>query len=170
MPSSNPHAGALADGGGSGLLELESRSKLPGSLVRVMLVRDPGEPYSGTLTRPAAVFEFLKDEVATWDRERFLTLMLDSSHRLIGIEEVAVGTVNSAVVHPREVFKALILANATAFIAVHNHPSGQPLPSIADIEITERLRKVGELVGIQLLDHIIIANREYHAFSEHQTF
>jgi DNA repair protein RadC len=135
-----------------------------------MLVRDPGEPHSGALSSPHAVYELLKDKAATWDRERFLTLMLDGGHRLLGIEEVSVGTVNSALVHPREVFKALILANATAFIAVHNHPSGDATPSLCDLEITDRLKRAGEIIGIKLLDHIIIGHGTYRALSEDRPF
>jgi DNA repair protein RadC len=143
-----------------------NREALPRARVRLSLVRQPGEPYSQTLRDPAAVYRLLKHEAATWDREKFLTVMLDTSNRLLGIDEVSVGTLDSAPVHPREVFKALILANAAAFISVHNHPSGDPTPSNADIAITERLQSAGKLMGIPLLDHLILGVDSYRACSQ----
>ena len=92
----------------------------------------------------------------TWDRERFVTIALDGAHRILGIEEVSVGCLNSAPVSPREVFKALILVNAAAFICVHNHPSGDPTPSKEDFRVTQKLREAGGLLDIRLLDHIVI--------------
>lgn len=109
--------------------------------VRVELVRDadpPAEPV--TLRGAGDVYAFLKDEVAMWDRERFLTLILDNKHRLIGVEEVSVGSLTASIVHPREVFKAIILCNGAAFLVAHNHPSGIATPSREDIEITRRLK------------------------------
>lgn len=134
--------------------------------VRVALIHDPGAPYSGVLHDAQAVHALLGTEAASWDRERFLTLMLDPGNRLIGIEEVSVGTVNTAPVHPREVFKALILANATSFICVHNHPSGDPSPSQCDIEVTLKLEQAGRVLGIALLDHIVIATSGYRSMRE----
>jgi DNA repair protein RadC len=134
--------------------------------VRVALIQDPAAPYSGILHDAEAVHALLGREAASWDRERLLTLMLDPSNRLIGIEEVSVGTVSTAPVHPREIFKALILANATSFICVHNHPSGDPAPSQCDIEVTLLLEQAGRILGIKLLDHIVIAAGGYRSLRE----
>ncbi len=99
----------------------------------------------------ADVYEFLREHAARWDRERLLTIILDTKHRVLGVEEVSVGCLTSTLVHPREVFKALILANAAAFIIVRNHPSGDTSPSPEDITMTRRLKEVGEILGIPLL-------------------
>jgi DNA repair protein RadC len=144
--------------------ERRRRSPIIPARVRVELVREsePLEPVA--LSGAASVYAFLREEVATWDRERFVSLILDNKHRLIGVEEVSVGSLTSTVVHPREVFKAIILANAAAFIVAHNHPSGDPTPSREDIEITRRLREAAEIFGIRCLDHIVIGHGRYVSF------
>jgi len=132
--------------------------------VRVALVHDPEPVTPVSLRGSADIYAFLKDEVATWDRERFLTLMLDNRHYLIAVEEVSVGSLSASIVHPREVFKAIILANAAAFVVAHNHPSGDPSPSKEDIEITQRLRSIAELIGVRFLDHIVVGRGRYVSF------
>ena len=135
--------------------------------VRVELVRDATSDYvEHPIGSAAAVWHLLRDEMASWDRERFLTLLLDGRHKAIGLEEVSVGTATASLVHPREVFKGIILANAAAFILVHNHPSGDPTPSREDREVTERLKKASELLGIRLLDHIVFGREGFHSFAE----
>ena len=92
------------------------------------------------------------------DREHFIIVLLNGKNRIIGIHNVSTGSLGSSLVHPREVFKPAILANAAAIILAHNHPSGDPTPSQADLEITKRLRETGEVMGIAVLDHIIIGD------------
>jgi DNA repair protein RadC len=89
-------------------------------------------------------------------KEHFMALHLDSKNRLLCIEVVSVGSLSAAVVHPREVFKSALLSSAAAVLFVHNHPSGDTVPSLEDREITRRLKEAGELLGIRVLDHIII--------------
>ena len=86
-------------------------------------------------------------------KEHFKVLLLNTKNEIIMIENISVGSLNSSVVHPREVFCTAIKKSACSIIAVHNHPSGNPAPSQADIDITKRLVEVGEILGIQLLDH-----------------
>lgn len=90
------------------------------------------------------------------DREHFVILMLDVKNSVIGIHTVSVGTLNSALVSPREVFKAAILSNAASIILGHNHPSGDTTPSPEDLQVTDRLKKAGALLDIEVLDHVII--------------
>lgn len=92
------------------------------------------------------------------DREHSLAILLDSKGKLIGFHIVSVGDLSSAIISPREVFKAAILANASSLILAHNHPSGDPTPSPDDIAVTRRIFESGELLGIDLLDHIIIGD------------
>lgn len=95
------------------------------------------------------------------DREHFITLLLDTKHNLRGIHTVSVGSLDSSVVHPREVLKPAILANSSAIIIAHNHPSGDPTPSQEDIKVTHRLVEASRIIGIELLDHIIIGERRF---------
>ena len=141
-----------------------SAVSLPLIRPRVYLIADAPAPYGEPLTSPDEVWRLLKEQTTTWDRERFITLALDGKHRLLGVDEVAVGTLTSCLVHPREVFKALILANAKAFICAHNHPSNDSEPSAEDLAVTQTLRDAGKLLGIPLLDHIILASGGYYSF------
>jgi len=92
------------------------------------------------------------------ERERFYALLLTTKNALIGLEEVSVGSLNSSIVHPREVFRQAIRHSAAAIIVAHNHPSGDPTPSREDVEVTRRLAEAGRIVGIEVLDHIIFGN------------
>ncbi|MEN8660856.1 MAG: DNA repair protein RadC [Lentimonas sp.] len=91
--------------------------------------------------------------------EKFWALCLDRKHRLIRRVEITSGTATSALVHPREVFREAIKLSAAAIIAVHNHPSGDPAPSRADIQVTRQLREAAKVIGIDLLDHVVVGKR-----------
>lgn len=106
-------------------------------------------------------FSFLKHET----KEHFFAIHLDTKHRICCVDEVAIGSLNQAVIHPREVFKTALLSSASAIILLHNHPSGDPKPSREDIEITKRLKEASEILGVRLLDHIIIGN-SYVSFAD----
>ena len=128
----------------------------------VQLVCEGSSPFARReLGSAADVFAAFRDLCATADREHFWTVLLNTKHRIIGVEEAAKGSLTSTIVHPREIYKAVILANAAAAIFVHNHPSGDPAPSREDLEITRRLREVGELLGIRVLDHLVIGHGCY---------
>lgn len=105
------------------------------------------------------------------DRETFYVLTLDRKNKVIGANLVAVGSVSSAVVHPREVFKLAILQNAAAIAVGHNHPSGDCLPSAEDRGLTSRLVTSGRILGIQVLDHIILGDGTglYYSFADEGT-
>jgi len=94
-------------------------------------------------------------------KEHFLALLLDTRNRLIKVAEISIGSLDSSIVHPREVFKEAISASAASVIFVHNHPSGDPEASEDDIKLTKRLAEVGEIVGIDVLDHIIVGDNDY---------
>jgi DNA repair protein RadC len=99
-------------------------------------------------------------------QECFTALLLDGRHRLIGEELVSRGTLTASLVHPREVFRRALREAAAALVLVHNHPSGDPSPSPEDREVTERLVRAGELLGVRVVDHVIVAERGYHSFRE----
>jgi DNA repair protein RadC len=104
------------------------------------------------------------------EREAFMVLALDARHGVIGFQVVSIGTLNSASVHPREVFRFAIGAGAAAVILAHNHPSGDHTPSHQDRAITERLTKAGELLGINVLDHLVVGGASYFSFSDGSSF
>ena len=103
-------------------------------------------------------------------QEHFVVLLLNSKNIVIKEETIYKGTLNSSVIHPREVFKAAIRASSNAIIVLHNHPSGDVTPSKEDIETTIRLKECGELLGIQVIDHIIIGDQKYASLVEEGYF
>jgi DNA repair protein RadC len=96
--------------------------------------------------------------------ETFHVVLLDQKHRVLRTVEISCGTLTASLVHPREVYRPAILEAAAAVVFVHNHPSGDPAPSAEDLDITRRLREVGELVGVRVLDHVIIGRGRYVSF------
>ncbi len=99
-------------------------------------------------------------------KESFFVLLLDSRHRVLGFRVISTGSLQSAPVHPREVFVTAIREGAAALVIAHNHPSGDPTPSPEDRAVTERLREVGELVGIEVLDHVVVGEDRFFSFAD----
>ena len=115
---------------------------------------------------PADVHRTLHPRLRHLRQERFLALLLDGRHRLMRIETVSQGTLTASLVHPREVFRPALQEAAAALILVHNHPSGDPAPSPEDREVTRRLARAGEILGVRVLDHVIVAERGYRSLRE----
>lgn len=134
--------------------------------LKVVRERRLGYGAGRQLSTSAAVYDTFRDRFAQADREEFLVVPLDGKNRALGFHVVSVGTLTASLVHPREVFKAAILANAAAIVVVHNHPSGDPTPSAEDQAITERLKQAGALLGIRLLDHVVIGDGRYVSFAD----
>ena len=132
-------------------------------LVRESAIADAPRPQLRSSHNCAAL---LQTYLSGADREHFVVLMLDRKNKLIGINTVSIGSLTASVVHPREVFKPAIVANAAAIICGHNHPSGDPTPSQEDRAMTTRLVKGGTLLGIQVLDHVIIGDRTHYSFAD----
>ena len=126
------------------------------SRLRLVTVEQTGAVAEGhTLVGPQAARDALRAYFEPKDREHFVVLHLDGAHRVVSAEVVSIGTLTSALVHAREVFKAAILANARAIICSHNHPSGERTPSREDRMTFEKLAEAGKLLGIPLLDFLI---------------
>jgi DNA repair protein RadC len=134
--------------------------------LKVVRERRPGYGPASAIRTSAEVYAAFRARFEAADREEFLALFLDGKNRVQGFHVVSVGTLTASLVHPREVYKAAILANAAALIVVHNHPSGDPTPSAEDVAITTRLRQAGELLGIGLLDHVVIGDNRYVSFAD----
>ena len=134
---------------------------------RVTLVCEEAGPPSPTLIQTStAAAALLRPCFDGLDREQFLVAGLDAKHHIIGVNVVSIGSLTLSIVHPREVFKPLILMNAAAFICAHNHPSSDPMPSEEDRALTQRLGQAAELLGITLLDHLIVGDVRYISFAD----
>lgn len=118
------------------------------------------------ISGPSDVHLILKDYIGDSDREHFVIIMLDTKNQINAIHTVSTGTLNSSLVHPREVFKVAILKNSASIILAHNHPSSSTIPSKEDVNITKRLVECGELLGIKILDHVIVSEDSYTSFKE----
>ena len=121
----------------------------------------PGTGKQPVLTNTAEVVSLVQGRLRGKKKEHFMALLLDTRGQLIRIAEVSVGSLDSSIVHPREVFKEAISASAASVIFVHNHPSGDSEPSKDDIGLTKRLAEAGEIMGIDVLDHIIVCDHSY---------
>lgn len=122
--------------------------------------------YDMNIKNPNDVYELIKDYIGNEDREHFIILGLNAKSQVNIISTISIGTLTSSLVHPREVFKIAILSNCYKIILAHNHPSGNLTPSTEDLKVTERLKKVGEIIGIEILDHIIVSESKYYSFKE----
>lgn len=111
---------------------------------------------NGEFNNPTAVKEYLACKLGGQDREVFAVMLLDSQHHLIAYQELFYGTIDAAGVYPREIVKVALEANAAAIILAHNHPSGNPEPSISDKRITKRIVDALALVDVRVIDHVIV--------------
>jgi len=118
------------------------------------------------ISSPRDAANILMDEMRYLDREHFRVINLNTKNHLLAVEEVSIGSLSASIVHPREVFKAAIRHSAAGIILAHNHPSGDPAPSGEDIDVTARLVKAGELLGIEVLDHLIFGQGEFVSLKE----
>lgn len=123
-------------------------------------------PYARTISCPDDVADFLRATIGKSSQETFLVLGLDVRQRLQLIRTVAMGSLASVQVHPREVFRPLVQAGMHAVILVHNHPSGEPEPSDADVVLTHRMAEVGRVLGIPVLDHIVVTRTSTVSLAE----
>lgn len=134
--------------------------KLLGLIKRVM-----EEDTPRYIRTPEDVYLVAAD-MAELDKEHFIIIMLNTKNRIIGKELIAVGSLNQAIVPAREAFKPAIIKSAASIICLHNHPSGDPTPSQEDINLTKRFITVGEILGIDVLDHIIVGTEGYVSLRE----
>ena len=130
---------------------------------RIRQVRNPERPV---ISSPADVDRLLRGRIANLDRENFIVLLLNAKNEVIETSTISVGTLSCSLVHPREVFKPAIRASAASIILAHNHPSGKVEPSREDREVTARLAESAEILGIEVLDHVIVGDN-YFSMKEH---
>ena len=131
---------------------------------RLGRVRNPGRPV---ISSPADVEGLLRGRIAHLDRENFVAVLLNTKNEVLEVPTVSVGTLSASLVHPREVFKPAIRASAAGVILAHNHPSGKVQPSREDREVTRRLCDASEIIGIEVLDHVILGDGHF-SMKEHE--
>lgn len=145
-------------------------SRIQVSFERVVLVKEKVGRYDlpRETTSPEKAYNAITaiTNVQEEAQEVFGILILNTKSKIVAVHEVSRGTLSSSMVHPREVFKPAVLHNAAAIICFHNHPSGDPEPSEDDIGITKRLIEAGEIMGIEILDHIIVGDDRYVSLKE----
>jgi len=126
------------------------------------------EPYKElkALTSPNEIYHFMKGELENKDQEEFVVLYLNTKGKLIFKKTMFIGSLNSSLIHPREIYKYGVKESAASIIICHNHPSGNPNPSFNDIDITKRIVEAGMIMDIEVIDHVIIGKNRHFSFKE----
>lgn len=119
-----------------------------------------------TIRSPQDAAMYVMQELSSLMQEHFVALLLNVKNQVIDKRTIFIGSLNTSIVHPRELFREAIKRSAASIIIIHNHPSGNPVPSQEDIDVTNRLCEVGIVIGIEIIDHIIIGNHEYISLKE----
>ncbi len=154
-PDQAPQAAPVVHETGAGLLA----DYAPVYAIKLVRTGAVGLKDGPIISSPRQAANLLNPFLSGADREHFVILMLDAKNRAIGISTISIGDLFSALVHPREVFKPAILANAASVLLAHNHPSGDPTPSGEDVAVTRRLGEAGELLGISVVDHVVLGDK-----------
>ncbi len=123
-------------------------------------------PEGISLSSPQDVSAFLMEEMRYYRKEYFKIVLMNTKNQILSVENISVGSLNSSIVHPREIFNMPVKKSAASIILVHNHPSGDPNPSREDLDVTRRLVDAGNIIGIKVLDHIIIGEGKYVSLKE----
>lgn len=124
----------------------------------------PTERY--VVRSPEDGADYVMEEMRTLDQEHFIALFLNTKNQIIHSQTIFIGTLNSSVVHPREIFREAVRRSSASIIVAHNHPSGDPTPSPEDINVTKRLVKAGKIMGIEVLDHLVIGDGKFTSLKE----
>ncbi len=169
---------SLAQLAQAGVPELVHECGLPpAQAAAVVAARELGRRLHGApaarrpvVRTPADVAALVGSDLRHLDREHFRVVLLTTRHTVLAVEEIAVGGLDSAIIHPREVFKPAIRWSAAAVVLVHNHPSGDPEPSVDDVRMTTRLAEAGQILGVEVLDHVVVGDGRYVSLRERGLF
>jgi DNA repair protein RadC len=135
---------------------------------KVQLVKEDSVSSDvSSISQPSQVANMVMDDLRNEDREKFMIVMLNTKNKVIGLNLVSMGCLDSTILHPRETFKPAVIAGAAAIILIHNHPSGDCTPSHEDIEGTKRMAEAGKVLGIAVRDHLVIGDGVFYSFREH---
>ncbi|MBI2573776.1 MAG: DNA repair protein RadC [Candidatus Wildermuthbacteria bacterium] len=129
-------------------------------------VQDTPNKKDGRVCSPREVYAIVQNKLREYAKEHFFVLSFDARNKFLGMDTVSVGTLNASLVHPREAFESAIRRHADHIVIAHNHPSGDPDPSNEDVEVTKRLFNGGNILGIELVDHVIVTKTGYKSFKE----
>jgi DNA repair protein RadC len=147
--------------------EMKNQSAKRVNIVSLKMVKESSLLYKDRqIKSPEDANKLFRQFLAEADREYFVVICLDTKNQPTAINICHMGSLNSSIVHPREVMKPAILSNSASIIVVHNHPSGQCEPSREDIDVTQRLVEAGRVIGIDLLDHLIVGPEKYFSLKE----
>ena len=133
-------------------------------LGRRMMQKEVDEKY--TIRSPEDAAHFLMPTMVSLQQENFVALFLNVKNQIIHQQTIFIGSLNASIVHPREIFRVAVKRAAASIIVAHNHPSGNPTPSREDIDVTERLVEAGQILGIEVLDHLIIGDHQFISMKE----
>lgn len=153
------------------LVQLHGLGKAKAAELKAAIELGRRSVSSDPMTRPVInspqdIAHLVMEEMRYLDREHFRVVSLSTKNHVLGISSISIGSLNSSLVHPRECFKEAIRRNSNAIILLHNHPSGDPTPSREDVEVTRRLSDGGQILGIEVLDHVIIGDNRYISLKE----
>jgi DNA repair protein RadC len=150
--------------------QVKEEKHIPSKRVRIVslkLVKESSLLYENrTIRSPKDGYDLIKQYLGDDDREHFVVVCLDTKNQPTSIHTCHIGSLNASIVHPREVFKSAILSNSASILVGHNHPSGNATPSKEDIEVTKRLVGASQLLGIELLDHIVLGDNTFVSLKE----
>lgn len=136
-------------------------------IVSLKMIKESSVLYANRrISKPNEIVDLLKAFLEDCDREKLIVCCLNTKNEPTSISVVSVGSLNTSIVHPREVFKTAVMSNSASIILAHNHPSSDLTPSKEDIDITERIKQGGNILGIKLLDHLILADGKYLSLLE----
>ncbi|CAG7631094.1 hypothetical protein PAESOLCIP111_03264 [Paenibacillus solanacearum] len=119
-----------------------------------------------TIRSPQDVAALLTEDLRYLQKEHFVCLFLNTKNHVVGQETLSMGSLNASIVHPREIFRAAIKRSSASIVCAHNHPSGDPTPSPEDIQMTKRLVQAGDIIGIEVLDHVVIGDQKFVSLKE----
>ena len=147
-------------------LQLKACLEIAHRVMLLELEKEDNQNQSKAVSQSKHIAKHIRNRIRNWKKEHFYVISFDNRTRIVGTDLLTVGTLNSSLVHPRETFEKAISNHAASIAVSHNHPSGDPTPSEADISVTKRLQEAGELMGIGLLDHVIISKTRMYSFRE----
>lgn len=149
-------------------LQLKACLEIARRITRDEVAQEDKKKKSKAVASPGDIAKLVRPLIRNWQKEHFFVVSFDNRNRVLGIDLIGIGTLNANLVHPREIFDMAIQRHAACIAVSHNHPSGDPQPSESDILITKRLQTAGQIMGIQLLDHVIISKTTLFSCQENK--
>lgn len=141
------------------------------NVVSLKMVKEGTFPYrTNAIRSPKDVFELASEYIGYCDREHAILICLSTKNTILALETIAIGSLSAALMHPREIFKTAIVCNSASIILAHSHPSFDPTPSLEDIQLTKKIKECGELLSIDLLDHVVVGGDNHYSMKENGLF